>query len=122
MHEGPVPGLWNMLWPRGLLTRNIHEKEESTMRSTRENAVRISRNQARTRRARAAAGLCAVGMALALSFAAPAVAEHGTLAAQGIPNRWGIRFGPFEICLYIQCTPGLNYCCDGFTYPEPILF
>ena len=93
------------------------------MRSTKENAVRMTRNQARTRRARAVAGLCAVGMtlALALSFAAPAVAEHGTLAAQGIPNRWGIRFGPFEMCLHIQCTPGITYCCDGFTYPEPIL-
>ena len=91
------------------------------MSRTRENAVRISRNQACTRRARAAAGLCAVGMALALSFAAPVAAGHGTLAAQGIPNRWGVRFGLFEMCLYIQCTPGLTYCCNGFTYPDPIL-
>lgn len=88
------------------------------MRSTKENAVRTTRHQARTRRARAAAGLCAAGMTLALSFAAPAVADHGTLAArQIIPGRWAIRLGPFEICMHIQCTPGLTQCCNPFFGP-----
>ena len=30
-----MPGLWNMLWLCGLLTRHIHENGESTMRGQR---------------------------------------------------------------------------------------
>ncbi len=53
-----------------------------------------------------------------VSFTAPVVADRGTLAArQIIPDRWAIRLGPFEICMHIQCTPGLTQCCNPYSEP-----